>query len=270
MQQDTTMFGVAKSRVAHASAHCPRARQAVPLPALREHDRVMRRMCKYCAMLDEGCLVCGDMVGPGARVSTGCHVLCVECEAEHVRLLRQNPRWDGGVSCPCSDNATVFRKVAFSSTEGRTVSETRDIIDDALTLRCPHCATAFVDFDGCAAIECRCRGAFCALCLTACTDMRTAHVHVRGCSFNPEGDYYVSTSTWDAAMRTRKMRRAWSAITDACRDRGPCFGLHIGLELMRAGAPLSPTLTRTVVSVCATTAFAFFFPIIVLVVLCNM
>ena len=80
------MFGLPKSCVAHANAHCPRARQAAALPALREHDRLGRRMCKYCAPVDEGCLVCGDMVGPDERVSTGCHVLCVEW-CGHVCVL---------------------------------------------------------------------------------------------------------------------------------------------------------------------------------------
>jgi len=52
------------------------------------------------------------------------------------------------------------------------------IVDGVLTLRCPRCKTAFMDFEGCFALQwgngtCRC--GFCAWCLTDCgTD---AHTH---------------------------------------------------------------------------------------------
>eukprot|EP00929_Paragymnodinium_shiwhaense_P039962 TRINITY_DN20911_c0_g2_i2.p1 TRINITY_DN20911_c0_g2~~TRINITY_DN20911_c0_g2_i2.p1 ORF type:complete len:279 (-),score=25.42 TRINITY_DN20911_c0_g2_i2:115-951(-) len=41
------------------------------------------------------------------------------------------------------------------------------VIDDILTIKCPRCAQAFVDFDGCFALTCsRCGGAICAWCGT--------------------------------------------------------------------------------------------------------
>ena len=43
------------------------------------------------------------------------------------------------------------------------------VIETVLTLACPRCKQAFVDFDGCFALKCsRCAAAFCAYCLADC------------------------------------------------------------------------------------------------------
>lgn len=58
------------------------------------------------------------------------------------------------------------------------------IIDKVLTLACPRCGMAFVDFTGCLALTCSrdtCKAAFCGVCLhDGGTD---AHAHVRSCEF---------------------------------------------------------------------------------------
>ena len=42
------------------------------------------------------------------------------------------------------------------------------VVETILTLSCPRCHQAFVDFDGCFALNCgRCRAAFCAYCLAS-------------------------------------------------------------------------------------------------------
>jgi len=46
-----------------------------------------------------------------------------------------------------------------------------------LVLKCPKCAVAFIDFDGCLALTCEnCKAGFCALCLENCGD---AHNHLQ-------------------------------------------------------------------------------------------
>eukprot|EP00740_Mantoniella_antarctica_P004743 CAMPEP_0181356476 /NCGR_PEP_ID=MMETSP1106-20121128/4444_1 /TAXON_ID=81844 /ORGANISM="Mantoniella antarctica, Strain SL-175" /LENGTH=327 /DNA_ID=CAMNT_0023469267 /DNA_START=155 /DNA_END=1135 /DNA_ORIENTATION=+ len=58
------------------------------------------------------------------------------------------------------------------------------IIEGILTLCCPRCKQAFLDFDGCFALNCsRCSAGFCAYCLADCG--RDAHQHVGTC---PEGE----------------------------------------------------------------------------------
>ena len=58
------------------------------------------------------------------------------------------------------------------------------VTERILTLRCPSCDAAFVDYNGCAALTCR-RGAhFCAFCLAETTH-DDAHKHVSRCAANP-------------------------------------------------------------------------------------
>ena len=59
----------------------------------------------------------------------------------------------------------------------------KHIVEQLLTLQCPRCSQAFVDFEGCFALTCgRCRGAFCAWCLVDCGV--DAHRHVAHCRHN--------------------------------------------------------------------------------------
>uniref|UniRef100_A0A0G4FMB0 Protein kinase domain-containing protein n=1 Tax=Chromera velia CCMP2878 TaxID=1169474 RepID=A0A0G4FMB0_9ALVE len=56
----------------------------------------------------------------------------------------------------------------------------REITEEILTLKCPRCSAAFVDFEGCAALTCRsCNCAFCGYCLMDCQG--DAHPHVPRC-----------------------------------------------------------------------------------------
>lgn len=65
-----------------------------------------------------------------------------------------------------------------------------DIVENILTLQCPRCKAAFVDFDGCFALTCSrnlCRCGFCAWCLGDCG--ADAHAHVARC---PERDPHLN------------------------------------------------------------------------------
>lgn len=56
----------------------------------------------------------------------------------------------------------------------------RDIIENVLTIKCPRCKCAFIDYDGCNALTCsntQCRAGFCALCYIDCG--HDAHDHIR-------------------------------------------------------------------------------------------
>ena len=65
--------------------------------------------------------------------------------------------------------------------EERLRNAKEHIVERVLTLCCPRCTQAFVDFDGCFALNCgRCRAAFCAYCLADCG--RDAHAHVGSCA----------------------------------------------------------------------------------------
>ncbi len=78
-----------------------------------------------------------------------------------------------------------------------------EIVNDILTLRCPRCKLAFLDYTGCAALTCsNCHAGFCAMCLKDCgTD---AHSHVPSCPDNVSRNVYVRENEFDEHHRKRR------------------------------------------------------------------
>jgi hypothetical protein len=69
--------------------------------------------------------------------------------------------------------------------EERIGAHRRHVCDNLLTMHCPQCRAAFVDFSDCFALECAMCGAeFCAWCLANCGDTNSAHTHVLHCKNN--------------------------------------------------------------------------------------
>ena len=86
-------------------------------------------------------------------------------------------------------------KGAEASEKLRSAKE--HIIEAILTLCCPRCKQAFLDFDGCFALSCsRCSAGFCAYCLADCG--RDAHQHVGTC---PEGQASLKATKGGGANR---------------------------------------------------------------------
>jgi hypothetical protein len=82
------------------------------------------------------------------------------------------------------------------------------VLQEALTLKCPHCQKAFFDFSGCCAVTCECNKHFCGLCAVACTDGGACHDHVRGCELNKNrGEYFCSEEQIKAAHRLIRIRK---------------------------------------------------------------
>jgi hypothetical protein len=80
------------------------------------------------------------------------------------------------------------------------------VIDEILTLRCLRCAQAFLDFEGCFALECgTCPCRFCGWCLRDCgTD---AHPHVATCAAKPpDADRYFGKRE-----QFEEAKRKWQA-----------------------------------------------------------
>jgi len=88
------------------------------------------------------------------------------------------------------------------------------IIERILTLSCPRCSQAFVDFSGCMALTCSragCGCGFCALCQADCGN--DAHGHVGGgCPLADQigvkkGEFHLSEEEYSrAASRAREIR----------------------------------------------------------------
>ena len=271
------MYGLPRSRVAHCDPLCARARHRGPLPVLENAGN--RRVCRYCGE-GERCMICTEELARGVGVATGCHTVCHDCLLQHVEILRTNPQWDGAVRCPCGARQREIARLppnvrdivrAWRGATNATPSSMCPLqraIDDVLTLKCPHCAAAFVDFEGCVAVRCRCGKFFCALCFEAYETNERVHKHVQHCRLNPTpGEYYVSAAKWNDLMRTRQIVRSWSHLEDVRRDTSVLMALTVARELHRHGAYLAPMMLKWPVAI-ASALFMLMFPRVCVALAC--
>jgi len=80
-----------------------------------------------------------------------------------------------------------------------------DIVNEVLTLSCPRCKMAFLDYTGCAALTCangNCKCGFCAICLKDCG--ADAHAHVVNCLENASKGLFVSAADFSEHHRKRR------------------------------------------------------------------
>ena len=107
-------------------------------------------------------------------------------------------------------------------------------VEEILTLKCPRCNLAFLDFDGCFALSCRgCSCGFCAYCLKDCGN--DAHRHVATCPHNiaPGKDVFGSMSTFERAQKERRTRLIKSFLAqevEADLRNDVARSLHLDLQ----------------------------------------
>jgi hypothetical protein len=90
------------------------------------------------------------------------------------------------------------------------------IVENLLTLCCPQCKAAFLDFDGCFALRCgSCECNFCALCLEGAATSRAAHIHVNECN---AGSYYGSKEQFAQAQKVRREKLVRAYLTSIAED----------------------------------------------------
>ena len=102
----------------------------------------------------------------------------------------------------------------------RAVHAARGRIVDIVTLKCPKCQTAFIDFEGCFALKCgSCPCGFCAWCLADCG--HDAHAHVAACPEKGNDQQYHGTQQefdqHHVARRKRKVREYLAELSDEVR-----------------------------------------------------
>ena len=107
--------------------------------------------------------------------------------------------------------AEAARIVAAQSNGDARVAELRHhVVENILTLHCPRCNAAFLNFTGCFALTCgNCGAGFCAYCLKDCRDEdNDAHRHVGRCEHNiaPGRDVFANVDLFEKAQRRRRTR----------------------------------------------------------------
>lgn len=157
-------------------------------------NHVTSNISKYQFCLSAGCSgiytlpLQGD---PSSRTATCCTcqmILCTSCKVqEHEGLTCQQ-----------------YKIAKLPPTQLRN-----HIVEEILTLRCPRCSCAFLDFDGCFALTCsNCKCGFCGWCLKDCG--YDAHAHVKTCPSKPpearNEAYFGTKDQFQEAQRKRRRR----------------------------------------------------------------
>ena len=131
-----------------------------------------------------------------------------------------------GSLCDSEARLEVERKKAGGDHARKAVKD--HICEHILTLHCPRCKQAFVDFTGCMALTCSragCGCGFCALCGEDCGG--DAHPHIgAGCPLAPQigvkkGEFHLSNAEWNKAAskaRTIKLKEYLATLTEAQRQ----------------------------------------------------
>lgn len=110
----------------------------------------------------------------------------------------------------------------------------QDILNNILTLSCPRCKAAFVDFDGCFALTCTCGAGLCAYCLQDCG--ADAHHHVRTAHreglFGTQEDFKAHQNRRRRVALEEKLRHQSREIKDLIRDNLNRELRGLGIELV--------------------------------------
>lgn len=104
------------------------------------------------------------------------------------------------------------------------------LVEDVLTLHCPRCHTAFVDYEGCIALTCAragCGCGFCAICLKDCA--RDAHAHCTA----EHGSYYPLAGVFERETRARRLRELQAALDRYAVAEGPEFVAELRAAMER-------------------------------------
>ena len=100
-----------------------------------------------------------------ANIVADMHAAVSNLEKEHERNIREQAK---------------RKRLASTCFAERVFATESEVLDGIMTSRCPHCATPFADFGGCAALQCgSCQKYFCGLCGSPTPD--DGHVHVLDC-----------------------------------------------------------------------------------------
>lgn len=95
---------------------------------------------------------------------------------------------------------------AAPPTEDVVHTHTDHVLQNILTIRCPGCRAAFVDFDGCFSVTCRCGCCFCGWCFARFPD---AHAHVLTCQYSLQpGNHHGTQEQFNDSCRKRQLRDA--------------------------------------------------------------
>lgn len=127
----------------------------------------------------------------------------VQLETFEAFIAAQQRAAEAKMAAEYEERFEAYRAQLAHGAEASVAQARALIIDRVLTLHCPRCKAAFLDFDGCLALKCARRGCGCAFCGVCLEDCRNdAHTHVLRCR-------YTQGHMYGAADAVPAMQNAW-------------------------------------------------------------
>eukprot|EP00300_Choanocystis_sp_HF-7_P020017 c20485_g1_i4.p1 GENE.c20485_g1_i4~~c20485_g1_i4.p1 ORF type:complete len:682 (+),score=124.20 c20485_g1_i4:797-2842(+) len=154
---------------------------------------------------------------------------CDQCEVEYCLECCEK------ADSPIVAHPGMDCKTKQLSLNPDVVTLVNQVVENALTLKCPRCKLAYIDHSGCAAVQCNnCPCNFCAFCFADCGS--DAHPHVqRDCKRNPKpGDYFATEDSFKHVQAMLMRERCGAFEVPRPEPSGECFGCDANQYLARS------------------------------------
>ena len=221
-------FVLPKSTCVHSQPNCRRSRVQGASEVVWNDSF---RLCKHCEWKNVyECMICMDQKNTNDCNCVHEHHICTTCMQAYISTLSTNPRWNYKLLCPCGESQRIMKSIPqtikhlierikkqkrTSATNTYAQCHVDAALEQIVNLKCKSCDSAFIDFSGCLAIQCRCDKHFCGLCLQIFTNSKACHSHVLDCKWNVDEyfrhreDYYMTNSQWKRLQHTRIAWNLW-------------------------------------------------------------
>ena len=138
----------------------------------------------------------------------------------HREVVRMDARILGQYNGMLEENRRLSRFRELPSAESMLYASAKEALVDLATTKTPCCQRPWVEFEGCAALECeKCRSYFCALCLHGNWNRAECHLHVASCRHRPasmEDAHFLPMDLWKKqnALRQHRIAVEWLQSKD--------------------------------------------------------
>lgn len=165
----------------------------------------------YCPCRPAAAGGCTSEAYPGAviaRHATGAAFEAFNHSRAALRERENNEKMQRDFDARLEAEKAKFEEMlkATAAEQHKLLNAKKHIVEKILTLSCPRCGQAFIDFNGCCALTCSrqgCNCGFCAYCLEDCGG--DAHTHVASCPMGRDfGGVFCSEQTFKRAQLERR------------------------------------------------------------------
>ena len=187
-------------------------------------------VCACCTALAPAVISAFDASDIGRYCSAGAHAAFIKAKIDAVRHEGNEAMEKQRVLHMAE--VQQLREAQIADENNRKIAlierHRQHIINNIITLLCPHCGVAVFDFDGCFAVEHRaddprfrqgCGKFFCGWCFAKSDSNQSCHLHVKACRYNLHpGTYYGKFQEFNQVNGVRRRNGVAKYLQDNVAD----------------------------------------------------